>query len=204
MQKQKRTKARIVLGITGSFGSGKSSVSGIFRSLKAKVIDADQLAHQCLNRGSVSYKKIVRVFGKTILDKDLLIDRKKLARIVFNDRDSLKKLNSIIHPQVVKWIKKDISLAREGIVVLDVPLLVEAGLKDLADKLIVVNIDKRQQIKRIQAKTKMSREDILRRIACQIPLRKKLRLADFVIDNSGTRQETKKQVEEIIGQLRSA
>ncbi|MDD5730646.1 MAG: dephospho-CoA kinase, partial [Candidatus Omnitrophica bacterium] len=139
-----------------------------------------------------------RVFGKSILKKDGKVNREKLGKIVFEGESSLLlKLNSITHPEIIRLIRKSIAKSAKKIVILDAPLLIEAGLKALVDKLIVVNIDPRIQVKRIQARTKLSRRQISDRIKRQIPLEKKLRLADFIIDNSKTFVKTKAQAAEI-------
>jgi dephospho-CoA kinase len=188
---------KIILGVTGSFGSGKSTVAGIFRSFGAKVIDADILAHQCLTKGRDTYRRIVKLFGKGILQEGGAIDRRKLAAIVFANTVALKKLNSIIHPKVIRQIKREIRRAVKGIIVLDVPLLVESGLVSLADKTIVVKMDPAVQLRRLRQKTSLLDNEILMRIKCQSPLRKKMRFADFIIDNSGTIGELKKKVQAI-------
>ena len=197
MQRQNPNKKSIVLGITGGFGSGKTAVARIFSSFGAKLINADKIAHRVINPGSKAYKKIVATFGRGILKQDREVDRQKLAGIVFNNKNSLKRLNNIVHPEVIRIIKNEIKVSRAKVIVLDAPLLLEAGLEELVDKLIVVKITKDGQFKRIQNKTFLSKADILKRIASQIPLRAKARLANFVIDNSGTIEKTRKQVERI-------
>lgn len=200
MPKQKpkqKVNKRIVLGVTGTFGSGKSTVAGIFGKMGASVIDADDLARKCIYPGSRLYKKIVSVFGAGILAKNRQIDRAKLAESVFNNRDLLHKLNSVIHPEVIRNIKKEIKASKSKIVILDAPLLIEAGLRNMVDKLIVVKISRDLQIKRIQKKLSIGKAQILKRIKCQMPQKEKVRLADFVIDNNGTLRETKRQVSQI-------
>lgn len=184
-----------VIGITGNFGTGKSFVASIFKELGAHVIDADKVAHETIKKGTPEYRKVVGVFGKEILDKDGDIDRKELAGIVFSDSDKLKKLNSIIHPAVITYIRKRIRKAHgKALVVIDAPLLIEAGLTGILDSLIVVKSSRAEQIKRCVSKFKMKKEEVLKRIENQMPMSEKIRLADFVIDNSGTRSQTKKQV----------
>ena len=185
------------MGITGSFGSGKSTVAGIFKSFGAKIVDADSISHKITRPGTPAYKKIVRLFGRGILRKNGAIDRKKLAGVVFNNPGALSSLTRIIHPEVVRSIRREIRASAQNFIVLDVPLLIEAGLENAVDKLIVVSSSQKKQIERVRRKTGLKRLDVLKRIAAQIPLREKVRLADFVIDNDGSMNKTRKQVAEI-------
>jgi len=196
-QRLKRNKKRIILGLTGSFGSGKTTVARIFKSFGAKIIDADRIAHSLIKPDTKIYKKITNTFGNDILNKDRSINRNKLANIVFNNKNLLKILNEIIHPEVAKIIKSKIKNSGSKIIILDAPLLIEAGLKNLVDKLIVVKIAKRKQIERIQHKIGLTKLDILKRIKSQISQNVKSRFANFVIDNSSTIEKTKKQAETI-------
>jgi dephospho-CoA kinase len=203
---RERRERKLIIGLTGSFGAGKTTVARIFETQRltsrrsrgvVKVIDADKIARQCIRPGTLVYKRIVYVFTKVILNKNKVIDRRKLAARVFNNRILLLKLNNIVHPQVIKIIKAKIKSSRAKLIVLDAPLLLEAGLKKFVDKLIVVKISRKKQIKRIQKRTALDKADILKRIKFQISQDAKLHLADFVIDNNGTIEETKKQVREI-------
>ena len=194
MKRLKRNKKRVILGVTGTFGSGKSTVANMFKSFGAELIDADKIAHRVIRPGSEIYKKIINAFSRSILKKNKTIDRKKIAKVVFKDKKLLQKLNRIIHPEVIKIIENQICASTKEIVVLDAPLLIEAGLERLVDKLIVVSIHKKKQIERALKKASLSEADILKRIKAQIPLKDKIRLADFVIDNSSTIGKTRKQV----------
>jgi len=190
----------MILGITGSFGSGKSTVARIFKSLagtRAKVLDADAIAREVVVPGTKAYRKVVIAFGRGILKKDGAIDRRKLAVIVFQDKKLLRRLTGIIHPEVRRVIKKEIKGTRGKIIILDVPLLVEAGLYPSVDKLIVVKIKRDEQIKRLREKRGFQRKDIFKRINSQMPLGEKIRLADFVIDNNGDIRETRRQAAKI-------
>jgi dephospho-CoA kinase len=191
--KQNLGKKKIILGLTGGFGSGKTTVAEILESYGAKIIDADKIAHRFLKTDSPVYKRIIAAFGKGVLNKNRGIDRKRLAALAFGNKNLLRRLNSIIHPPVIRIIKEEISKAKAKVVVLDAPLLIEAGLNKIVDKLIVIKINRIEQIKRIQARRSLSKQEILQRIRSQIPLYRKERLADFVIDNSGTIEETRRQ-----------
>lgn len=201
MQRQSRNKKSLILGITGSLGSGKSTVAKMFATRGAKLIDADKIAHAVIKPGSLVYKKIILSFGKGILGENKEIDRKKLSRAVFGNNKLLKRLNSIVHPVVIRIIKQKIINSKSKLVILDVPLLFEAGLKNIVDKITVVKIIRKKQIERIKHKTSLERADILKRIRSQVSQNEKLRFANFIIDNSGTIEETRKQVEEICKKL---
>ena len=183
-----------IIGLTGSFGTGKTFVASIFRSLGAKVIDADRIAHGVIRKGNPEYKRIVKSFGKEILNEKKEIDRAKLGAVVFSNTALLRELNRIVHPSVIKEIRRSIRNAgKKDIVVIDAPLLIEASLDKFIDKLIVVKCQKRRQIERCREKFCLQKKEILRRIESQIPLKKKMKMADLVIDNSLTRSRTREQ-----------
>jgi dephospho-CoA kinase len=197
MQKRNPCKNKIVLGVTGIFGSGKTTVTRIFKSLGADIIDADSLARGCTRRDKPAYKKIISVFGNKILNNNKVIDRKKLSRIVFHNKNLLLRLNNILHPEIIRIIKKRIKLSKSKVIVLDAPLLLEAGLGKIVDKLIVVKITQDKQLQRIKKRDSLSSKDILNRMRFQIPQSQKIVFADFVIDNSSLIKQTKKQVKKI-------
>ncbi|MCM8790759.1 MAG: dephospho-CoA kinase [Candidatus Omnitrophica bacterium] len=187
-----------VIGLTGSFGTGKTFVASLFKSKGAKVLDADAIAHECITKGTPVFKKIVRAFGKRVLRPRGEIDRKKLAKIVFGNKKALARLNSLVHPEVIQKLRARIRrCGPEDIVVIDAPLLIEAGAKELVDKLIVVTCPKKRQIERCVKKFRIKRQEVMKRIASQIPLKRKIKIADFVIDNGKTKNATKRQVEKL-------
>lgn len=187
-----------VIGLTGGFGTGKTSAASVFKSLGAKVLDADMIARGAVAKGRPAYNKIVRTFGKDILNSSNNIDRRKLAAIVFTDKDALKKLNRIVHPVVIAAIKSGIKkAASRDVVVVDAPLLVEANLAGIADALVVIKCSRKAQIERCMRKFRMEKRDVLRRILSQMPVRKKMNMADFVVDNSGSRSGTEKQLRKV-------
>ena len=187
----------MLLGVTGSFGSGKTFVASLLRKAGAGVIDADNIAHKVIMPSGDAYKRVVAIFGKGIIGRAKRIDRRKLGSIVFRDKAQLFKLVSILHPEVIKAIKSRIASHRKRIVVVDAPLLLEAGLKCAVDKVIVVTITRQEQLERLRQKTQLSTKEMLARIRRQMPLSLKVREADFIIDNSGTKAETKKQVKKV-------
>ena len=187
-----------VIGLTGGFGTGKTFVASIFRSLGAGVCDADRIARGLLKMNSPVYRKIVAEFGENILDSRGKIDRKKLGRLVFADKDKVKRLNRIVHPEVIGILRKAIEEAgRADTIVIDAPLLIEAGFNANVDSLVVVKCSKKRQMERCIQTFRMKKDDVLRRIRSQMPIKEKIRLADFVVDNDGTMRETRKQVKKI-------
>ena len=195
MPKQKKNK--FVLGVTGNIGCGKSTVARLFKTKDCLLIDADKLAHESIVYGSEVYKKIKNYFGKGILKKNKCIDRVKLAQVVFANKLTLAKLNSIVHPVVIAEIKRRIKDSEKRVIILDAALIVEAGLGRMIDKLVVVRAKREQQILRSQKSLGLSRGQVTRRIKSQISQNTKSGFADFIIDNSGTINETRKQVSEI-------
>jgi dephospho-CoA kinase len=188
---------RFVIGITGSFGSGKTTVARMFKRRGVGIIDADKIAHSLLKPGQEVYRRLVSVFGAGILTRDRRIDNRRLAGIVFNDTKALKKLNRITHPVIIQRIKDRVRKSTCRTFILDAPLLIEAGLAPTADAIIVVKATRANQMRRVRSRDSLSDREILQRIRHQIPLNRKIRLADFVIDNNGTMNETKEQVEQI-------
>jgi len=183
-----------IIGVTGGFGTGKTFVAAIFKKLGARVIDADRLSRRAVKRGTVCYDRIVRAFGPGILTKTGSIDRKRLAGMVFNSKRKLSRLNRIVHPFVIKSIKKNAAGSRNGVVVLDAPLLIEAKLTAFVDKVVVVKCSKPVQLKRTMKKFGMEEYEVTSRINSQLPIIEKEKMADFVINNNGKKEETEKQV----------
>jgi len=193
----------LIVGLTGGIVGGKSTAASMFRDLGAKIIDADRLGHSVILPYKPAWKKIVKLFGKDILQNDLTIDREQLGKIVFTNQTLLKKLNEITHPEIIKLIKKKINLARnkthnqEKILIIDAALIYEAKIDRLMDKIIVVYIDEDEQIKRLIKRNNLSKKEALQRIKSQIPMKEKVKMADYVIDNSSSLDKTQKQVEKI-------
>ncbi len=192
-----------VIGLTGSFGTGKTLVASVFKRLGARVLDADRIAHSACAKGKPAYREIVEVFGAGILDKDRKIDRSKLSGVVFSDGKKLTRLERIVHPHVVAAIRDGIKKAGPaGVVVVDAPLLIEARLSGIVDVLVVVTSPRKSQIERCMKKFHMERGDVLKRISSQMPIGMKIKMADFVVRNEGTRAETEKQVRKVWEEMR--
>jgi len=194
----------MIIGITGSIGSGKTTVAKIFSKHQYNRIDADEIAHRIIKKNSVAYKKIIERFGSSILDKNKSIDRKKLGDVVFNDNTKLKKLNSITHPIILKEIKNLINKIKSRCghktrIVIDAPLLLETRTKSFVDKIVVVKTNKEQIIKRMNKK--YPKEKIERILKAQMPLNEKIKHADFVVDNSRNIKHLENQVKKIIEEL---
>ena len=192
-----------IVGLTGGFGSGKSFVASLFRRLGAKVVDADKLGHKAMKKGSATYKRIVAAFRKKILLPDLSIDRRSLADIVFANKKSLSKLNRIVHPRIIRDIVKRIDkTVKNDILIVDAPLICETNITGLMNVLIVVKASNNNQAERCSRKFGIKKKDVCKRIAMQMPLKRKIRMADYIVDNNGTKEETKKQVRNIWKELK--
>lgn len=182
-----------VIGLTGGIASGKSTILETLKKMGAVVISADEVAHTATQPGKPAWEDIVRFFGTGILNDDKTINRKKLGEIVFNNRQYLQKLNEITHPRVKEMFKNSLKEIKEknpdAIVVLEIPLLYEAGLEKICDEVWVVWVNRENQIRRLMAREGIDREEAIKRIEAQLPLDEKARRADFVIDNNKNVQE---------------
>ncbi len=189
----------LTVGLTGGFGTGKSTVARLFGQKGAKVIDADKLAHALISSRGPCFNKVVKVFGRDILTKGK-IDRRKLAKVVFVDAGKLKRLEGIIHPEVGKKIKRQLTkLSKQKnikLVIVEVPLLFESNLDRMVDYTLVVKASRAVQMRRLQKKGILKNE-IVRRIKAQMPIHQKIRLADLIIDNRGSLASTKRQVQDM-------
>ncbi len=198
----------LIVGLTGGIVSGKSTVARMFRQLGADIIDADNIARAIVQPGEKAWKNIVHYFGKEILKDNQEINRKELARIVFADKEKLEKLNKITHPEIVAIIKNKIEEMRSKdssdgtICIVEVPLLFEANLEGMMDKIIVVYLNREEQIKRLLIRNSLTQEEAINRIDSQIPMEKKLKKADYVIDNGASLGHTRIQVKQIWQELR--
>mgnify|MGYP001283802880 CR=1 FL=1 len=187
----------LVIGLTGGIATGKSTVSEMFKEMDIPVVDADVISREVVEPGELAYEKIVDTFGEEVLHPDGTLNRKKLGSIVFGDEQKRKQLNEIVHPEVrKKMISERDRYVQEGhpIVVLDIPLLFESKLTHFVDKTLLIYVDEDIQLKRLMNRDQSTKEEALQRINAQYPISKKLELADAVIYNNGTIEETKEQL----------
>lgn len=191
----------LIIGLTGSIASGKSTVADMFKQLNIPVIDADQISRQVVKPGEAAYQQIVEEFGKQILLEDQTIDRTKLGEIIFSDDKQRKKLNNIVHPAVRQEMLKqrdDLIKQKVSCVVLDIPLLYESNLTHFVEKTMVVYVDKATQLSRLMERNGFTEEEALQRIDAQLPVKEKAALADVVIDNNGSKQDSFDQLQHIL------
>ncbi|TMB71547.1 MAG: dephospho-CoA kinase [Chloroflexi bacterium] len=188
-----------VLGLTGGIGSGKSMVAQIFARLGAVVIDADQLAREVVEPGQPALQEIATAFGRDVLLSDGRLDRSKLAGIIFADPAERARLDAITHPRIRARMDEEIKARRSGpgVLIVDIPLLYENDRTHSVERVIVVWVDPQTQLRRIRRRDGLSAEAARQRIAAQMPLDAKRARADHVIDNSGSREDTRRQVEAI-------
>lgn len=194
----------VVIGITGNIGTGKSAVAGMFVANGARLIDMDAYGHAVIEAGGPCYEDVLKRFGDQVMS-GAKIDRQKLGRIVFKDKGTLKCLTDIVHPAMKRMmgeaLKNINSSDEDAVVVVDAALLFEMHLHRYVDWIVVVKAKRAQMIDRAAAKMGKSKAEVIRRLRFQMPLREKIRLADFIIDNSGTLNNTKKQVNGICQKL---
>lgn len=193
------------LGLTGGIATGKTAVAAMLREMGFPILEADSVAHKLIEPGQPAYQQVVREFGPSILDAQHHVDRAKLASLVFADRTKLDRLNAIVHPLVAEIIDRQFEQwAKDGIRdagFVEAALIVEAGLHQKLDGLVVTYSPPKQQLERLRERG-MSEEEARQRMAAQLPMAQKLRHATETIDCSGTLQETRRQVEKLAAKLR--
>ncbi len=191
----------MIIGLTGGIASGKSTVSKMITELRIPVVDADVIAREVVEIGEEAYKNIVAIFGNEILAADGALDRKKLGAIVFTDKEKRLQLNEVVHPAIRKRMVEKVSEWKEQgyqTIVMDIPLLFESKLTYMVEKIIVVYVDMELQIERLKRRDQFSEQEAIARISSQMPLHEKIELADEVIRNHGTLDETKEQLLRIL------
>ncbi len=180
------------IGITGIFASGKGTVCEMFRELGADVIDTDIVAREIMEPGQEGLKSIIEVFGSEFINSDGTLNRRRFANSVFGNNEKVKILNEITHPAIQKIVVERSS--GEGIYMINTPLLFESEFDKIMKYNVVVTAGANQVLSRGIKRDKISEEEIKERLKHQIPLNEKVKLADYIIDNSGTIDQTKRQV----------
>jgi len=205
------------IGLTGSIACGKSAVGEMFVKLGAQLIKADDIAHWLMEPGRPVYEEIVRRFGREILNSDGTINRRSLAQAAFekdptSGKQRILELNAIVHPAVIRheneWMDEIGERDPNAIAIVEAALILEAGVADRFDHLVVVTCRAEQRVERFAERQKISEEaaraEVERRMAAQIPESEKIKAADVVIDNSGTLEATEQQVKHVFAKWRRA
>lgn len=195
-----------VIGLTGGIASGKSTVANILADKIPTIIDADEISKDVVAPGSDVFEQLVERFGSRVIKADGVIDRAKLGRLVFSDRDELRNLNDLTHPHIIKAIKDRLEELRRNpssprFVLLRVPLLIEVGLMGLADLVVVVVADEDVRVQRIVKHRNLSEAEARYRIEAQMPDEEKVKYADHVIENNGSLADLERQATDLWRQI---
>ena len=200
----------MIIGLTGVIASGKSFVAKYLQDLGATVIDADQVARQVVYPGTPALKEIVASFGSGILHQDGTLNRQKLGAIIFENAAARKRLEEITHPHIEAALDEQVTEFKErnpsgsGLLVLEIPLLIEVGWQEKVDQVWLVIVDEEVQLKRLMERDKLTLPQAQQRIASQMPLQEKKKYSDIIIDNSSTSENTHRQVEKYWQQITSS
>ncbi|WLR60796.1 dephospho-CoA kinase [Guptibacillus hwajinpoensis] len=189
------------IGLTGGIASGKSTVAEMIRRYNIPIIDADVMARKVVEPGEPALEEIFRLFGEEMKDGNGGLDRKKLGSVIFKDDDKRKQLNRVLHPAIRKRMLDEAAAYKEqgnAHVVFDIPLLFESKLTHMVDQTLLVYVNADVQLKRLVERDGSTEEEATDRIHSQLPIEQKKKLADEVIDNMGTREETDKQLRNIL------
>ena len=193
----------MLIGITGGIGAGKSFLTEYFRSKGAAVVDADQIGHRVIEQAGVK-QQLLECFGEEIVDQGGKIDRRRLGRKAFSDRDRYERLNQIVQPALSSALRKEVEEIRRGgerIIAVEAAVLFEWGDKEAYDAIVVVDASEEVRIQRIVRQGRLSREEIETRIAFQLPSDEKRAMADYVIGNHGTLDDLERAAETLWRQL---
>jgi dephospho-CoA kinase len=208
------------VGLTGGIAAGKSVVGEMLVALGAHLVQADRIAHSLMQPGEAVYNEVVRHFGREILNRDGSVNRAKLAEAAFGPAASeegvsriqqsrIEELNRIVHPVVIRnqdaWMQETGRQDPHAVAIVEAALILEAGAADRFDRLIVVTCSADQRVSRFAARQKIdleaARKEVVRRMAAQLPDEEKIKVADYIIDNSGTPAQTREQVRQVWGKL---
>lgn len=191
----------MIIGLTGSIASGKSTVANLLKEYNLPIVDADLVARQVVERGTPTLKEIEESFGKEVITEEGTLDRAKLGSIIFHDQSKRELLNKIIHPAIRKEMlrQRDEYIASgEKTVIMDIPLLFESKLQHFVDKILVVTVSEETQLKRLMERNQLTKEEALARINSQLPLSQKEKEADAIINNNHSIEQTKEQLNTIL------
>ena len=193
------------VGLTGGIGSGKSTASRYFESLGAFVLDADEEVKILITSNETVQYELISEFGTDIIDGTGRVNKKKLARIAFQDEDHQQRLNSVVHPYIFNLIDKEFNRVfndkKHGVFIVDAALIYETGFDAHLDYVIVVTAHLKNRMERALGRETLSREEILKRVGFQWPEEEKVNMADFVVHNDGTEAELQKNIKSLIKKL---
>lgn len=193
----------MIIGLTGSIASGKSTVSKMLEELGYPIIDADKVARLVVEPGQETLVKIAALFGESVIRGDGTMDRAKVGELIFNDPASRKSLNDVIHPAIRKeMLRQRAELLEQGhqSIIMDIPLLFESRLQHFVDKILVVSVTEENQLKRLMERNQLTEKEARARISSQLPMSVKEEGADAVIYNNGSFDDTKWQLNRILDQ----
>ena len=186
---------KYLIGLTGNIGSGKSTVLAMLEQLGARIVDADGLVHEVMDRGSPVWQAIVHTFGEAVLDEDGRIDRQKVGSVVFEDPQALKRLEEIVHPAVDERFWELIGNAEEPVIALEAVKLIQSGVHQRLDSFWLVTCPEEERLRRLVEGRGLDPEEVRERLRAQMSEEELARWADVVIDNGGTLEQTREQVE---------
>ena len=195
----------LLVGITGGMGSGKTLAAAIFHEFGAYILDADIICRKLVEPGQPALKEISESFGETIINEYGNLDRKKLAQVIFCDSKKKKELENILHPRVFEFEKLEYENICQkdpkALVIIDAALLIESGNYIRMDKVIVINTDRNTRIERVIARSSWERDEVVARIDNQMPIKEKMKYADFVLDNFSDKISLRKKVKDLYEKL---
>lgn len=198
----------LIVGLTGSMGSGKTTAASLFKDLGASVIDADAICRELVLPNQLAWKEITHTFGNAVLKEDKTIDRIKLADIVFNDKTQKALLENILHPKVIdeemRLCGEIFKINPQAIVVIDAALLIESGNYKKVDKVIVVTCDPESLICRAIKRSSLTREEAILRIQNQMPQEEKIKKADYILQNDGNQEDFRTKVQKLYAELKAS